>query len=165
MVKPRTLLLVASVLALTACGRLTPAPTTSSTPEPSSGTPEKELPRRAPPPESSAPSGEDERSPGTIRAEQAPDPDEPSPVDGLLEKGWRLHHQGRHDAALSVAERAQRIAPRDPEVYLLMARARFSRAQLSAAEQLVRRGLAFSPDGSRIRRQLQALLEEIISAR
>lgn len=164
MVKPLSLWLLPALLLLTACGSMTPAPTTTSSPETAPPPERDEQPRRPPPPA--------ESESGERRAPQPGEPDRETsgeggegPVAGLLERGWRLYRDEDYDAALSVAERAQRIAPRDPEIYLLMARARFSQARMELAEQLVRRGLAFSPGGSPIQRQLQSLMREITAAR
>src|SRR5690606_41505407 len=70
-----------------------------------------------------------------------------------------------HEGALRIAERAQRIEPRNPEVYLLMASAQFGLYRLDAAEQLARRGLSLSRAGTLVNGQLQGLFGRIAGAR
>jgi Tfp pilus assembly protein PilF len=86
-------------------------------------------------------------------------------VDELLERGWRYYQQGDHDRALAVAERAQGIAPRHPESYLLMASSQLALYRNGVAEQLARRGLSLSRAGTEVNRRLQALLAEITAMR
>ncbi len=162
MVKPLSLCLLPALLLLTACGSVTPAPTTTSSPE---AKPERDEQPRRPSPRTQPESGEEPDSRPRDTEEDASGASADGPVAGLLERGWQLYREEDYGAALSVAERAQRIAPRNPEIYLLMARARFSQTQMELAEQLVRRGLAFSPGGSSIQRQLQSLMGEISAAR
>lgn len=133
-------------LALSACAPMTPAPTTTSRPEES-----------GPPPQTG------ERLP---QAPATPVPKQPahSAVSSLLEQGWSHYQRENYPAALTSAERAQRIDPRSPEVYLLMASTQFSLYRLSLAEQLARRGLALAPTGTVIRGQLQSLLAKIAAA-
>ena len=107
------------------------------------------------------------RTPGTIRPDQrSEEPGEPvvSAAAGLIAQGWRQHNASNYEAALGVAERAQRIEPRNPEVYLLMASAQFGLYRLDTAEQLARRGLSLSRSGTRVNGQLQGLLKRIVGA-
>lgn len=145
----KILLVICGAIVVAACAPMTPAPTGTSWPEPP---PAEKSPE---PPKSSKP---------TIRSTE-PDKAATNPaVTSLVNQGWRYYQQDNYEGALSVAERAQRIDPRSPEVYLLMASARFSLYQLNIAEQLARRGLALAQSGSAVSRQLQSLLGKIGSA-
>lgn len=119
----------------------------------------------APPPEPrQQPQPEPEREPPqTIRPAEDASASSPrnSAVDGLLEQGWTQYRNRNYDGVLSIAERAQRIDGRNPEVYLLMARAKLALYQNAAAEQLARRGLSLSRAGTDVYRDLQALLVQI----
>lgn len=120
----------------------------------------------APPPEPRPqPQPEPERRlpPQTIQPDDEADtpPARSSAIDSLLEQGWTQYQSRNYEGALSVAERAQRIDARNPEVYLLMARAKLALYQTAAAEQLARRGLSLSRAGTSVYRDLQALLAQI----
>jgi len=146
----QSFLLILGAVLLTACAPMTPAPSGTSWPEPPSA-------QKSPPPKSPEPS---------IRStEPSPEVTTNPAVTSLVNQGWRYYQQDNYEGALSVAERAQRIDPRSPEVYLLMASARFSLYQLTVAEQLARRGLALAQSGSAVNRQLQSLLGKIGAAR
>jgi len=132
---------------LSACAPLAPAPTETSVPEP------------LPPPVV-----EDEKTPEAPPTPPEPPKETSSAVNSLLDRGWALYRSNNYEAALSVAERAQRIDPRSAEVYLLMASARFSLYQVDVAEQLARRGLALAGSGSVVGGQLQSLLAKIRAA-
>jgi len=96
---------------------------------------------------------------------EAKDVHKPSPaVQSLLDKGWASYRRKDYQGALGYAERAQRIDARSPDTYLLMASAQFSLYKLSVAEQLARKGIAFSASGSPVYRQLHNLLARIQSA-
>lgn len=92
-------------------------------------------------------------------------PEEPPPtssaVSSLVNRGWSAYRGSDYDTALTYAERAQRIDPRSPEVYLLMARAQLSLYRRDLAEQVARRGLAMARSGTAVYSQLQSLLTEI----
>lgn len=145
------LLVITAAATLTACAPMAPAPSGTSWPDP----PSSQKSPSSPPP-----------SKPTIRStESAPESATNPAVTSLVNQGWRYYQQDNYEGALSVAERAQRIDPRSPEVYLLMASARFSLYQLNIAEQLARRGLAVAQSGSAVSRQLQSLLGKIATAR
>lgn len=155
----KTLIRIASgsILAalLAACGPVYhyPAPTTpppQPAPAPEPRPQPQPVPERRQPPETIRPADEAETPPARTSA-----------IDGLLDQGWSLYQNRNYEGALSVAERAQRIDARDPEVYLLMARAKLALYQNAAAEQLARRGLSLSRAGTRVHRDLQALLAQI----
>ena len=147
---------IVSVTALTLCGLVLAA--CAPVPPAPSGPVSAPPPVSAPEPE--PPEAEEEQPPigsGESR--------EPSPaVQTLLDRGWEAHRRDDFRGALTYAERAQRIDARSPEVYLLMATAQFSLYRLNVAEQLVRRGLAFSAEGSGVYRQLQTLMSRITAS-
>lgn len=151
---------VVLLLAVAGCAPLGPPPPVETRPPP----PVEEQPRVEPPPR---PDTTPPRDPGAIRPDQRVEEVEspPSPVAGLLAQGWRLHSADDHQGALNVAERAQRIEPRNAEVYLLMASAQFGLYRLDIAEQLARRGLSLSRAGTQVNAQLQGLLTRIVGAR
>lgn len=137
---------------LAGCAQVPPAPTSTSSPLP------------APPP--ARPVEEPrERDPEMIQPDAVEPERETSPAAGLIEQGWRYHAASDYPRALASAERAQRIAPRDPEVYLLMASAQWAMARGSVAEQLIRKGLALSQSGTLVHRQLQSLLGQVSAGR
>ncbi|MGD9659895.1 MAG: hypothetical protein AB7U63_01350 [Porticoccaceae bacterium] len=133
------------LIALTACAPMAPVPTET----------------RSPP--APAPQPQDEKVEDTPSASPAPKPSNTA-VTSLVNQGWTYYRQNNYEAALGVAGRAQRIDPRSPEVYLLMASARFSLYQLAVAEQLARKGLTLAQGGSAVSRQLQALLAKIAAS-
>ncbi|MFA5633062.1 MAG: hypothetical protein WC997_16260 [Porticoccaceae bacterium] len=133
---------------LPACAPMAPVPTETSVPEP------------LPPPVV-----EEEKKPEPPPAPPEPPKETSSAVNSLLDRGWNFYRNDNFEAALSVAERAQRIDPRSAEVYLLMASARFSLYQVDVAEQLARRGLALAGSGTVVGNQLQSLLARISAGR
>ena len=147
-----------AVLVVAGCASLSPPAPVETRPPP------VEEPRVEPPPE---PDRTPPRTPGTIRPDQRSEEQaEPAPsaAAGLVAQGWRQYNASNYEAAVSVAERAQRIEPRNPEVYLLMASAQFGLYRLDTAEQLARRGLSLSRSGTRVNGQLQGLLKRIVGA-
>ncbi len=159
---------LALTLLLAACAPIGPAPTTESWPSAPSNSPSAPVPpneerdRQSQPPVYEE---KDDREAVTIAPDEEPSSGSNSAVSGLLREGWQLEELGEHDRALAVAERAQRIDPRNPETYLLMATAQFSLYETAAAEQLARRGLSLSRVGTVVNRQLQSLLNRIAAAR
>lgn len=86
----------------------------------------------------------------------------PSPaLLALMEQADRYETQGNYDAALAQLERAQRIAPRDPMVYLQLARLRLQMGDPARAEQLARRGLSLSGQDPELVSAFNALLSKI----
>lgn len=146
-----------ALLAVAGCAPMTPAPTTTSEPLPPVSQP--------PPPVEPPPPTPPRRIPGAIQPDAAQEPGAQSAVSSLLAQGWRQHSGSNYEAALGIAERAQRIEPRNPEVYLLMASAQLALYRNEVAEQLVRRGLSLSQSGTTVNRQLQSLLGQIVSGR
>ena len=143
------ILIVGLVLLMAACAPMTPAPSGEVISRPTETLPP---PPQKPTPESrpSIPEKPPARLPSTA-------------VQSLLDQGWSRYHRKDYEGALGVADRAQRIDARSPQVYLLMASAQLGLYRNAAAEQLVRKGLAFSAPGTRVNQQLQALLGKIMS--
>lgn len=81
------------------------------------------------------------------------------PVLALLETAGKQRASGDLDSAASSLERAQRIAPREPQVLYQLARVRLEQKEPAQAEQLARRGLSFAGG----RPGLQADLWELIA--
>lgn len=84
-------------------------------------------------------------------------------VDSLLDRSLTLARAGQTDDALVAAERAQRLAPRDPRVYYRLATLRLSRGEREQAEQLALKGLSLGPDQA-LRDELRQLLQKIRAA-
>lgn len=162
-----SLLLCAVALVLNACVPVAPVPTSTSKPSypPSNGP-------GAPVSRDSGGSGENADA-GGQGASAGGDPIKPvderqvrggDAVAALLEQSWSYYRSGQYDAAIAVAERAQRLDSGDPEIYLVLGSAHFAQYRVSLAEQLVRKGLAFSRAGTSVQRRLQGLLAEISAA-
>lgn len=79
----------------------------------------------------------------------------------LLEKAEQQHQSGQTQQALSSLERAQRIAPREPLVYLQQARLRRDLGDKAAAEQLARKGLSLSSGNGEMQKAFNALLSTL----
>lgn len=158
---------LALLLAVAACaplGKQPPAPISSPTP------PKTTLP--TPPPAPSAPAPRPaphpvpHPTPAPVPAplpsppRVAPPPVAPDAVSALLQQASSEARAGRQDAAIALGERAQRLDPRAPEVYLVLGRAHLARGQTAQARQLVLKGLALSPSGSPVRQELEDLLRD-----
>lgn len=94
--------------------------------------------------------------PGDLN-QQAPVPANTA-VDTLLARAGDLADRGDSDAALAAAERALRLAPRDPRIYYRLAQLRLQRGERSQAEQLALKGLSLGPD-SALRDALERVLK------
>ena len=88
-----------------------------------------------------------------------------SAVTQLVADAWRYNRAGDYDRSNAVVERALRINHQEPEIYLVMASNYFAMAQLQLAEQLARQGLPLAGGNSAVKRELQGLLSQIISAK
>lgn len=108
---------------------------------------------QAPAPSQSMPSGIP--SGGGLSAEERLD----GPVLALLTTAQQLQGGGDLDGAASSLERAQRIAPREPQVLYRLAEVRLAQGDAVQAEQLARRGLSYTG----ARPALQASLWELIA--
>lgn len=102
----------------------------------------------------SMPSGIPSNS-GTLSADEQLD----GPVLALLTTAQQLQGGGDLNGAASSLERAQRIAPREPQVLYRLAQVRLAQGDPVQAEQLSRRALSYAGD----RPALQASLWELIA--
>lgn len=104
-------------------------------------------------PSSTAPSGIP--SSGGLSADEQLD----GPVLALLTTAQQQQNGGDLNGASSSLERAQRVAPREPQVIYRLAQVRLAQGDSAQAEQLARRGLTYANG----RPSLQASLWEIIA--
>jgi predicted Zn-dependent protease len=81
------------------------------------------------------------------------------PVLALLTTAQQQQNGGDLNGASSSLERAQRVAPREPQVIYRLAQVRLAQGDSAQAEQLARRGLTYANG----RPSLQASLWEIIA--
>lgn len=81
------------------------------------------------------------------------------PVLALLTTAQQQQNGGDLNGASSSLERAQRVAPREPQVIYRLAQVRLAQGDAAQAEQLARRGLTYANG----RPSLQASLWEIIA--
>ena len=143
---------VSVLLMLAACAPIAPQPpapvvvpappkTGPAVPPPTKPAP---VPRVRPAPQPAAPP-----APRVISPPVAPDA-----VSALLQQANSEERAGRHDAAIALGERAQRLDPRSPEVYLVLGRAHLAHGQAAEARQLALKGLALSAGGTEIRQGL-----------
>lgn len=89
----------------------------------------------------------------------APDEALDGPVLALLTSARQLQNGGDLNGAASSLERAQRIAPREPQVLYRLADLRLAQGDPAQAEQLARRALTYASG----RPALQASLWELIA--
>ncbi len=82
-------------------------------------------------------------------------------VVALLDTAIQQQQQGATREAASSLERAQRIAPRDPEVYYRLADLRRSERQWYQAEQLALRGTDLAIGDSAMLKRLWSLIADI----
>lgn len=82
-------------------------------------------------------------------------------VIALLDGARQQQKQGEYRSAQSSLERAQRIAPRDPQVYLQLADLRRQQGQYLQAEQLALKGLTLARGRSTMERKLWILIADI----
>jgi hypothetical protein len=105
-------------------------------------------------PAASAPSGIPS-SGGGLSADEQLD----GPVLALLTTAQQQQSGGDLNGASSSLERAQRVAPREPQVLYRLAQVRLAQGDAAQAEQLARRGLTYANG----RASLQASLWELIA--
>lgn len=103
-------------------------------------------------------------NPSTASGVPAPTTSDNSAVNTLLARAESEWINGNSDAAVAAAERALRIAPSDPNVYLQLAELRLARAEYALAEQLARKGLSYRPAPA-LRQRLLHVLERAQNAR
>ena len=132
---------------ITSSGGLTFDPPVSSQPSaPSQGSFGSSAPRSMP---SGIPSG------GGLAADEQLD----GPVLALLTTAQQQQGGGDLNGAASSLERAQRIAPREPQVLYRLAEVRLAQGDAAQAEQFARRGLTYASG----RPALQASLWDLIA--
>lgn len=98
-------------------------------------------------------------TPATGSAGLAADEQLDGPVLALLTTAQQLQGSGDLNGAASSLERAQRIAPREPQVLYRLAEVRLAQGDAAQAEQFARRGLTLASG----RPSLQAGLWELIA--
>ncbi|WP_085718498.1 tetratricopeptide repeat protein [Pseudomonas sp. B28(2017)] len=103
----------------------------------------------------SSPSGIPSASSGGLSADEQLD----GPVLALLTTAQQQQASGDLNGASSSLERAQRVAPREPQVLYRLAQVRMAQGDAAQAEQFARRGLTFASG----RPALQANLWELIA--
>ncbi len=103
----------------------------------------------------SSPSGIPSASAGGLSADEQLD----GPVLALLTTAQQQQAGGDLNGASSSLERAQRVAPREPQVLYRLAQVRMAQGDAAQAEQFARRGLTFANG----RPALQANLWELIA--
>ena len=103
----------------------------------------------------STPSGIPSASTGGLSADEQLD----GPVLALLTTAQQQQAGGDLNGASSSLERAQRVAPREPQVLYRLAQVRMAQGDAPQAEQFARRGLTFANG----RPALQASLWELIA--
>ena len=82
-------------------------------------------------------------------------------VVALLDSARQQTRSGSYSAAASTLERAQRIAPREPEVYYEMARVRLKSGDWSQAEHLALKGVQLSAGSDAMLNKLWLLIADI----
>ncbi|RMT78929.1 hypothetical protein ALP40_03142 [Pseudomonas viridiflava] len=105
-------------------------------------------------PPASAPTGIPSSGGGLSEDEQLD-----GPVLALLTTAQQQQSGGDLNGASSSLERAQRVAPREPQVLYRLAQVRLAQGDAAQAEQLARRGLTYASG----RASLQASLWELIA--
>nr|WP_246889765.1 tetratricopeptide repeat protein [Pseudomonas protegens] len=103
----------------------------------------------------STPSGIPSARAGGLSADEQLD----GPVLALLTTAQQQQSSGDLNGASSSLERAQRVAPREPQVLYRLAQVRMAQGDAPQAEQFARRGLSFANG----RPDLQASLWELIA--
>jgi hypothetical protein len=99
------------------------------------------------------------------RGSAPPAPSRPSPAATLLTQVDEAIAAGQPDRAAALAERALRIAPRDPEVWYKLASIQFQQQRYADAEGSAQRALSFAGGNAPLARTINALLATIRSAR
>ncbi|MDR2307882.1 MAG: hypothetical protein LBE53_11905 [Paucimonas sp.] len=124
-------------------GPITPGPISSgpitTNPNPIADEPFDIASMSKPAPVASAPTGIP-RSSGGLSADEQLD----GPVLALLTTAQQQQGSGDFNGAASSLERAQRIAPREPQVLFRLAQVRLSQGDAAQAEQLARRALTYA---------------------
>jgi len=132
-------------------------------------------PSVAPEPEAPAPVWQQEQPDVSAPAPVTPPATSPSYRDSgdslspaalsLVREADRLLAQGNAPAAITKLERAQRIAPRSPEVYFKLSEAYVISQRLDRAEQFALKGLSMAGNDAGLQRAGWVLLADIRRAR
>lgn len=154
------LLLLAALTLLTACTSLGP-------PGPTAPVETREVPRSAPPatPAERPVVGPPLPPDFEPRGSAPPPPDRSSPAGTLLAQVDAAVGAGQLDRAAALAERALRIAPRDPQVWYKLASVQFAQRRYADAEGSAQRALSFANGNRQMTEAINALLAAIRSAR
>ena len=107
----------------------------------------------SPTPQFSSPSGIPS---GSLSADEQLD----GPVLALLTTAQQQQGGGDLNGAASSLERAQRIAPREPQVLYRLAEVRMSQGDAAQAEQLARRGLSYTSGRPALEASLWGLIAQ-----
>lgn len=78
----------------------------------------------------------------------------------LLEQGRGQRLAGEYVQASATLERALRVEPQQPAIWLELGELRFEEGNLPQAEQMARKALSLSPEGSRAHQQALRLIED-----
>ncbi len=84
-----------------------------------------------------------------------------SAAKGLMVKAEGYFQAGDAASAMGYLERAQRISPRAPEIYLEMAEVRHHLGQTNQAKQLARKALSLVGDDELLKSKADNLLSEL----
>lgn len=82
-------------------------------------------------------------------------------AEELVSKAKRYSAAGDSASALRYLERAQRISPRAPQVYLAMAEVRQQQGEIRHARQLANKALSLVGDNSDLKQAAESLLREL----
>ncbi|WP_081963206.1 tetratricopeptide repeat protein [Pseudomonas sp. ML96] len=93
---------------------------------------------------------------GSLAADEQLD----GPVLALLTSAQQQQGSGDLDGASSSLERAQRIAPREPQVLYRLAEVRLAQGDAAQAEQLARRGLTYASGRPALQASLWGLIAQ-----
>ncbi|TDV61933.1 M48 family metallopeptidase [Pseudomonas sp. LP_7_YM] len=104
----------------------------------------------------SAPTGIPSASAGGLSADEQLD----GPVLALLTTAQQQQSSGDLNGASSSLERAQRVAPREPQVLYKLAQVRLAQGDAPQAEQLARRGLTYANGRASLQASLWGLIAQ-----
>lgn len=104
----------------------------------------------------SAPTGIPSASAGGLSADEQLD----GPVLALLTTAQQQQSSGDLNGASSSLERAQRVAPREPQVLYRLAQVRLAQGDAPQAEQLARRGLTYANGRTSLQASLWGLIAQ-----
>ena len=125
--------------------------------------------RSEPPPRAEAPAPAQPAEPSAapsqppIAAEPQVAPSSPA-VLALLDDARQFQQQGDYQAAQSRIQRAQRIAPRDPNIYYDLAQTHLQLKDYRLAEQVALKGVSYTQGDKSQLKRFWLLLAEIRSA-